>query len=709
MTRLLRAIAVLGLAAGVFAGPTGLAQQQTTPAQPAPAQPAPAQPGQPAATPGPDGQPTFRTGINFVHVDVIVTDKSGNMVQDLKPTDFEVVEQKQVQKIDTFKMIALDGGLIPGPDGPPRQIRTDFDEETEASRDDVRLFAFFLDDYHVRRESSMTARTQLARFVETQLGPSDMVGVMYPLTPTSAVRMTRNHDAVMTALDRFLGVKYDYNPRNDYERNIQYYPTETVEMIRNQVSMSALKALIMHMGGLKEGRKALILVSEGYSYLLPPQLRDAMAGFPGLGNPAAGNPNAGQGTSTVEQRAGFDAWTRLEDDLRDIYDLANKNNVAIYAVDPRGLSTGEFGIDQNINQQTSNDYLRQTMETLRTLAVETDGRAIVNRNDLTIGMKQIIKDTSGYYLLGYNSTFNGTDGKFHEIKVNVKRPGVQVRARKGYWAFTAADAARALAPPKPALPKPVENALNSIAAPTHSSRIVRTWIGTERGANGKTKVTFVWEPLPKSPGDATRNTDIPARVSVTAIAPDGSPYFRGRVPTTTPGAAAPPATPSTGPSRVSFEVQPGQVQLRLSVESADAEVLDSEVRELTIPDLTSTNTMLSTPLVFRGRTLPEFQKLKADQQAVPTPAREFSRTERVFVRATAYGPGGTNPAITAKLLNRAGQAMADLTVSPQPSPSGSRDIDLSLSSLPPGEYVVEITATGDGGPAKELVGFRVTG
>ncbi len=152
------------------------------------------------------------------------------------------------------------------------------------------------------------------------------------------------------------------------------------------------------------------------------------------------------------------------------------------------------------------------------------------------------------------------------------------------------------------------------------------------------------------------------------------------------------------------------MQLRLSVESADAEVLDSEVRELTIPDLTSTQTPCSRRRwCFEAARCREFQKLKADPQAVPTPAREFSRTERVFVRATAYGPGGTNPAITAKLLNRAGQAMADLTVSPQPSPSGSRDIDLSLSSLPPGEYVVEITATGDGGPAKELVGFRVTG
>ena len=88
------------------------------------------------------------------------------------------------------------------------------------------------------------------------------------------------------------------------------------------------------------------------------------------------------------------------------------------------------------------------MDTLRQLAEETDGRAIVNRNDLLPAMKQIVRDSSAYYLLGYTSTVAPTDGKFHDIKVRVKRPGVQVRARKGYWALTAADVTRALAPPK---------------------------------------------------------------------------------------------------------------------------------------------------------------------------------------------------------------------------------------------------------------------
>ena len=95
-----------------------------------------------------------------------------------------------------------------------------------------------------------------------------------------------------------------------------------------------------------------------------------------------------------------------------------------------------------VGLQTDRKHLRDALDTLRVLADNTDGRAIINRNDLATGMKQIIRDSSAYYLLGYNSTQAPTDGKFHEIKVKVKRQGVEVRARKGYWAYTAEDAAR---------------------------------------------------------------------------------------------------------------------------------------------------------------------------------------------------------------------------------------------------------------------------
>src|SRR5262245_53964382 len=166
----------------------------------------------------PPDQPVFRTGINFVRVDVIVSDRNGASVSDLKQTDFEVTEDGKPQSVETFKFIKLDGGTLPSPDGPPRAIRTDADEESEAARDDVRLFAVFLDDYHVRKENSLRVRAPLEQFVQTQLGPSDMMGLMYPLESVFNVRMTRNHEAVVKGLDRFLGRKFDYTPLNDLER-----------------------------------------------------------------------------------------------------------------------------------------------------------------------------------------------------------------------------------------------------------------------------------------------------------------------------------------------------------------------------------------------------------------------------------------------------------------------------------------------------------
>ena len=86
----------------------------------------------------------------------------------------------------------------------------------------MRLFSIFLDDYHVRRGSSLAVRAPLARFIERQLGPTDMVGLMYPLESVASVRMTRNHDALMRGVQQFLGRKFEYTPRNEFEEKYAF-------------------------------------------------------------------------------------------------------------------------------------------------------------------------------------------------------------------------------------------------------------------------------------------------------------------------------------------------------------------------------------------------------------------------------------------------------------------------------------------------------
>ena len=103
------------------------------------------------------------------------------------------------------------------------------------------------------------------------------------------------------------------------------------------------------------------------------------------------------------------------------------------------------------------------------------------------------------------------------------------------------------------------------------------------------------------------------------------------------------------------------------------------------------------------------QQLKGDAQAIPTAGRDFSRSDRVLIRIAAYGPGTQPPKVTAKLLNRAGTPMSELPVAPADGAPAATQIEMQLSSLAPGEYVIEISAEGEGGSAKELVGFRVTG
>ena len=140
---------------------------------------------------------------------------------------------------------------------------------------------------------------------------------------------------------------------------------------------------------------------------------------------------------------------------------ANRYNVSFYPFDTRGLAAFDSNVgdrDERMVADRGEWYNKETgtqpgtlmgdraslnvrLDSLRLLADNTDGLAIINTNNLDAGAARIVQDLSSYYLLGYYSANESLDGKWRTIKVRVKRPGVQVRARKGYRALRAEDMA----------------------------------------------------------------------------------------------------------------------------------------------------------------------------------------------------------------------------------------------------------------------------
>ena len=597
------------------------------------------------------GGPTFRTGVNIVRVDVIVADDDGKPITDLAKEEFEIIEDGRPQTIELFRQIRIEGTTAAAPRA--RQVLNRDTEEREAARDDVRVFGILLADYQVCGQRSRAVRDAMAAFIR-KLGPNDLIAVMEPLMSVRDLVFTYDHDAVLQTIQRFEGRRGDYTPRNAIEEQ-HALQLGGAERLRMAVVRDALKALSVRLGSMREGRKSLIFVGEGF----PP------------------------------------SWLTEASQLREVTQEANRHNTSIYAIDPRGLvQSGDTTatIRPGCGNIPIGQRLRMTQDTLRELSEDTDGRAIVDRNGLEEGLNQILRDSSFYYLLGYSSTATRADGKFHQIRVRAKRPNVDVRARKGYWASTAEDASRA-ATPIPVTPQPVLDALTAIAAPNLDGRLVRTWVGTSRGGDGKGRVTVVSETL--AAGGAARVGGV-AHLTVTATRPRTGTVFE-----------SPPVElrPGLPPQRVSFEADAGPLDVRIVLADQEGKTIDRETRVIEVPDYAGEVAALGTPRFHRPRTLREFQTLAADADAIPVATRDFVRTDRLLIRFDATGPKGEPAAPTAAILSRAGRKMFDVQVAVATAEGASHQIDLALAPLSAGEYLLEIAAAPEG--PRQLAAFRI--
>ncbi len=483
-----------------------------------------------------------------------------------------------------------------------------------------RIIGILLDEFHVRAgDATLRARAALNHLVDTLLRDDDTVALVKPLDPLHAITFTQDRALIRKVIAGFDGHAGDYTPRTEFERNFMSRNPVTAEATRAQVVSAALQSLARRMGQQQRGRKTLIFVSEGFRPAQP----------------------------------------------RAIVYAANRNGVALYALDP--------------NPEAA-DY--DSM--LRSIAEQTGGAASINDADLTPAVAQAIADLDHHFVLSFTPS-GPSDGRFHPVQVRIKRPGALARARSGYWA---PDAALAAAAAKAAAPRP--------AVPFRASRAspyIRPWIGMSRGPEGMTSVTVTWE----SGATPPRNQRV-SSIVVKATANDGTSLMESRV-------------GSGDVDRATFNAPPGYVALEMELHSTNGSVLDTDYRGISVPNLWVARPTFATPQVLRTRTARSFAEMSQDIDAVPVASRTFSRTERLLIRVPAYGPGNRAPVVTARLLNRRGIPMRDLQAVDGPLPAGTVQFDLPLASLAPDEYRVELAAANPTGPrdeAKEMVPFRVT-
>jgi hypothetical protein len=295
----------------------------------------------------------------------------------------------------------------------------------------------------------------------------------------------------------------------------------------------------------------------------------------------------------------------------------------------------------------------------------------------------MLADASSYYLLSYRSS-HGRDGLFHTVDVSVKRKGVTVRARRGFWSPTPDEIDRAKLATGGAIRLPPI----TLEPARHASTLVRPWFGIARGDNGKIRMTFVWEATGAVPGD--RRVKTAASMDVKAVA-NGVTLFEGTV---------------RDHASAVFDVPPGRLTLTSAVQDSASQTIDHDVRDVIVRDLKGP-VALGTPAVFRARTARDLRELREESSPVPVASREFSRAESLVIRVPAYG-GAQLPTVTAALISPAGQQMRQLTID-QPTPSApAAQIDLPLAGLAPGQYRVDIAARGTSGSAKDSLLFRIS-
>ena len=664
-------------------------------------------PDTPAEQPQP---PRFRTEANFVRVDVYPT-TGGRPVLDLRREDFEILEDGTPQAVESFEFVQV------RPAGPqsarvePGAVEAG---EQMAANPRSRVFVVFLDVPHVTVAGAHGINEPLIRLLDRVLAPEDLVGVMTTAMSAAQLTLGRKTEVLARGLrdnwpwgERFRLVPMDEREKlyQDCYSRYDNGPPLIKKMIarrREVMTFEALEDLVRYLHSVREERKAIITISEGWARYRPdPQMMEALfvvvAGEkvyeepPGTEHIGVGpggkltNKNWNSPFSGTKYECDTDRRQLSEIDndefFRRLLDAANRANASFYPVDPRGLPASDNEITADVPPAIDHAQLRGRLTALQTLAENTDGLAILNSNDLERGLRRVSADLTSYYLLGYYSNNPKLDGRYRRITVRVKRSGTDVRARRGYLAPTEAEVNAARMSSATAAPgiAGLEAALGALSRIRPDAKLFIN-------ASAQPGASAVWiaGELASTTGNRTWAAGGTAEITVM----DGNTSESARVPLA-PGDRA---FVAQVPIRVTA---PTQLDVRVRVTAADGTA--SPATEMIRADV---GPGLVQPLLFRrGPTTANRWRPAADFR--------FSRTERLRVDVPAGG--GAKPS-EGRLLDKTGNALSVPVAVSERVDSGQRWIagEIALAPLAPGDYVVEIGTTTPAGEQKTLTAVRVT-
>ncbi|HZT78488.1 MAG TPA: VWA domain-containing protein [Vicinamibacterales bacterium] len=369
--------------------------------------------------------PTFRVQVDYVEVDVVVTDRNGNLVRDLKKEDFQVFEDGKAQTISTFTHVDIPIERGDRPLFADSPIEPDV--RTNERPFDGRVYVMVIDDLHTRFGRTQRVKSAARQFIERRLGANDLMAVVHTAGSTEySQEFTSNKRLLLAAVDKTqgrgldsatatktreyyntLGARQAGDPLNDPDdQERSYNATSTLRTLRN---------IAEWFQSVRGRRKTILFVSEGIDYDLNELIPQ--------------NGSAHRDASAII------------DETNQVVQAATRANVSIYGIDPRGLTDlGDESIEiasfpddtsLGVGQGSLMNELRTSQDSLRVLSEETGGFAVVNRNDFATAYDRIVEDNSSYYVLAYYPP-DARPGRVHKIDVRVTRPGLTVRARRGY-------------------------------------------------------------------------------------------------------------------------------------------------------------------------------------------------------------------------------------------------------------------------------------